>query len=245
MGGYGGNYTTYLGGVVAMNQTSQLKYLIDVTEYMAVQNAGQYNDFGAAYNRIENALKDGSVLVSAINEVRIAIEKMHWKDSQNSIMRMRAQFDEVRNNSYPLYVKSENRSQGSWLMFAQGGYTGDGGKYDPAGIVHRGEYVFDADAVRRLGGPMVLESIRRGQPGYADGGLVAPIPFIPARPVHGGDPEVKRLLRELIDLAREAEGNDKTRHTGQLRQLATQTEIMERQETIGMPPVRKENAVVL
>jgi predicted acylesterase/phospholipase RssA len=92
---------------------------------------------------------------------------------------------------------------------------------------------------------MVLESIRRGQPGYADGGLVAPIPFVPARPVQSSDPEVKRLLRELIDLAREAESNDKTRHTGQLRQLATQTEIMERQENIGMPRERKENAVVV
>ncbi len=245
MGGYGGGYSTYLGGVVAMNQTSQLKYLIDVTEYLAVQNAGQYNDFGAAYNRIENALKGGSVLVNAIDGVRLAIEQMHWKDSQNSVSTIRKSLDEVRNNSYPLYVKSENRSQGSWLMFAQGGYTGDGGKYDPAGIVHRGEYVFDADSVRRLGGPMVLESIRRGQPGYADGGLVAPIPFIPARPVHGGDPEVKRLLRQVLDKLAETESNNKVRATVELRQSSRQTEIMERQETIGMPPVRKENAVVL
>jgi lambda family phage tail tape measure protein len=26
--------------------------------------------------------------------------------------------------------------------FADGGFTGDGGKYDVAGLVHRGEYVF-------------------------------------------------------------------------------------------------------
>lgn len=35
--------------------------------------------------------------------------------------------------------------------FARGGYTGHGGKYDPAGIVHRGEYVVDAEATNRLG----------------------------------------------------------------------------------------------
>ncbi|MCX6953830.1 MAG: hypothetical protein NTV51_16905 [Verrucomicrobia bacterium] len=37
--------------------------------------------------------------------------------------------------------------------FASGGYTGDGGKYQPAGIVHRGEYVIPSEAVGRLGVP--------------------------------------------------------------------------------------------
>lgn len=40
-------------------------------------------------------------------------------------------------------------------LFASGGYTGDGGKYQPAGIVHRGEYVFPQDAVNRLGIPFL------------------------------------------------------------------------------------------
>ena len=35
--------------------------------------------------------------------------------------------------------------------FAEGGYTGDGGKYDVAGIVHAGEYVMPASAVDRIG----------------------------------------------------------------------------------------------
>lgn len=37
--------------------------------------------------------------------------------------------------------------------FMTGGYTGDGGKSDIAGIVHRGEYVVNADRVKALGGP--------------------------------------------------------------------------------------------
>lgn len=51
--------------------------------------------------------------------------------------------------------------------FARGGYTGIGGKYQPAGIVHAGEFVFDSEAVRRIG-VNNLEKIR----GYADGGYV-------------------------------------------------------------------------
>lgn len=58
------------------------------------------------------------------------------------------------------------------LGFANGGYTGDGGKHEPAGIVHRGEYVMSAEAVRKLGAGN-LEALHRGAlKGYADGGLV-------------------------------------------------------------------------
>lgn len=35
--------------------------------------------------------------------------------------------------------------------FAEGGYTGSGGKYQPAGIVHRGEFVFPQEAVNHYG----------------------------------------------------------------------------------------------
>lgn len=36
-------------------------------------------------------------------------------------------------------------------QYSSGGYTGNGGKYDPAGIVHRGEYVMTKEATARLG----------------------------------------------------------------------------------------------
>lgn len=58
------------------------------------------------------------------------------------------------------------------LGFASGGYTGAGGKYQPAGVVHRGEYVMDADTVRKAGGPAAFDALRRGIKGYAGGGYV-------------------------------------------------------------------------
>ncbi|KAB2716973.1 hypothetical protein [Brucella intermedia] len=63
--------------------------------------------------------------------------------------------------------------------FASGGYTGGGGKNVPAGVVHKGEYVFDQDAVRKAGGPAALEAIRRGLKGYSGGGAVG-VPSISA-----------------------------------------------------------------
>jgi type II secretory pathway pseudopilin PulG len=56
--------------------------------------------------------------------------------------------------------------------FAGGGYTGDGSKMQPAGIVHKGEYVFDKKATRRIG-VRRLEALRSGLKGYAAGGFVS------------------------------------------------------------------------
>lgn len=57
------------------------------------------------------------------------------------------------------------------LGLAEGGYTGNGSKHQPAGVVHKGEYVFSAAAVRALG-VRNLERAHRGARGYAEGGMV-------------------------------------------------------------------------
>lgn len=51
-------------------------------------------------------------------------------------------------------------------IFAEGGYTGAGGKYDPAGIVHKGEYVMPASVVQRVG----LSNLQAMHAGGAVGG---------------------------------------------------------------------------
>ncbi|HCA5366772.1 tape measure protein [Acinetobacter baumannii] len=45
--------------------------------------------------------------------------------------------------------------------FADGGYTGSGGKYEPAGIVHKGEVVWSQDDIRRWGGVGLVENMRK------------------------------------------------------------------------------------
>lgn len=58
--------------------------------------------------------------------------------------------------------------------FANGGYTGHGGKYEPAGVVHKGEGVLTQEEVKALGGPQGFEDLRKSiRRGYATGGLVA------------------------------------------------------------------------
>lgn len=63
--------------------------------------------------------------------------------------------------------------------FAEGGYTGPGAKYKPAGVVHAGEVVWSQDDVAAWGGPMAVDSMRRKRGGelhevlgFAGGGIV-------------------------------------------------------------------------
>ncbi len=67
---------------------------------------------------------------------------------------------------------------GAIFGFADGGYTGDGGKYEPAGVVHKGEYVMSKKATSRIGIGN-LEALHRGAlGGFADGGYVGNAPSI-------------------------------------------------------------------
>ncbi|EPM2928302.1 TPA: phage tail tape measure protein [Proteus mirabilis] len=61
---------------------------------------------------------------------------------------------------------------GNFFGFASGGYTGDGGKHDPAGVVHKGEFVFTKEATQRLGVDNLYRLMDAGKRGYASGGHV-------------------------------------------------------------------------
>lgn len=61
----------------------------------------------------------------------------------------------------------------SSIGFSSGGYTGDGGKFDIAGVVHKGEGVLSQEEISAIGGPsgfMALRSMIKN--GFADGGFV-------------------------------------------------------------------------
>lgn len=73
--------------------------------------------------------------------------------------------------------------------YSSGGYTGDGGKYQPAGVVHRGEYVITKEATSRLGIGF-LNHLNYGR-GYASGGAVGSIPSTGYKPMAGGSISVK------------------------------------------------------
>lgn len=63
--------------------------------------------------------------------------------------------------------------------YAEGGYTGAGGKYQPAGVVHAGEVVWSQSDISRAGGVGTVEALRLGFPRYAEGGIVGDIGAMP------------------------------------------------------------------
>ena len=76
-------------------------------------------------------------------------------------------------------------------QFYNGGYTGPGGKYEPAGIVHRGEVVWSQDDISAWGGVGVVESLRRGPMELPMPDL--PLPQFPAL----GQSDVTQVLQDM------------------------------------------------
>lgn len=68
------------------------------------------------------------------------------------------------------YNTANAREGFSGRRYAEGGFTGPGGKYTPAGIVHAGEYVLTKEQTSRLGVDRIEAFANNG---YAQGGLVA------------------------------------------------------------------------
>ncbi|WP_256583120.1 phage tail tape measure C-terminal domain-containing protein [Pseudomonas sp. Irchel s3b5] len=61
---------------------------------------------------------------------------------------------------------------GFGMGFSDGGYTGDGGKFEPKGVVHGGEFVVNKEVVSQPGAREFLERMNANTKGYADGGYV-------------------------------------------------------------------------
>ena len=60
------------------------------------------------------------------------------------------------------------------VTFARGGYTGDGGRYEEAGVVHRGEVVIPKPVVNAVGLDHFAQSYFGGRmPGHIGGGFAS------------------------------------------------------------------------
>jgi hypothetical protein len=112
--------------------------------------------------------------------------------------------------------KEKSQAKSEW---ADGGYTGDGGKYEPAGIVHKGEYVIPQEDVKNIGLQPLKSMIQtlkqtnantrldlnpsvqtfRGSSGYSSGGnTTSPSSSSPASiPAGGIPPEFMAIMTKI------------------------------------------------
>lgn len=100
--------------------------------------------------------------------------------AENEVKRLQGELDKIQDKTVTVTVNQV--ASGAALAaptagFASGGYTGPGGKYQPKGIVHAGEFVLRSEVVRQAGMRRMLERLNRfgadAVRGYADGGMVA------------------------------------------------------------------------
>lgn len=95
----------------------------------------------------------------------------------------------------------------SYQGYDSGGFTGVGGKHDPAGVVHKGEFVFTKEATERIGVSNLYDMMR----GYADGGLVtAPTerPVVSGSARSGGGTPVINIGDTVVHISGSSEGGD-------------------------------------
>jgi hypothetical protein len=141
--------------------TAQIKTLNDLEEQIA-------------------ELQDKSIVVNA--DISAA---------QSALATLRADLAAIKDQTVAVNVvtKSAGSAGEAEAGFARGGYTGPGGKWQPAGIVHAGEFVHRQEVVRQPGALAFLARFNREgmaalrRNGYASGGLVSSLamPSLSAR----------------------------------------------------------------
>lgn len=144
-----------------------------------------FNDIITGSKSAKNALNDFSK--SVLNEFNSLISKKLGQELMKSLFGGKT--TDASGGSSSGFFGSALSSVVKWLGtswgFADGGYTGPGGKYQPAGIVHKGEGVLNQGDMARIGGPAgfaQLVSTIRSARGYASGGVggSSSMPFAPA-----------------------------------------------------------------
>ncbi|EOI1003354.1 phage tail tape measure protein [Citrobacter amalonaticus] len=125
-----------------------------------------------AYGQVKSAATSTLDGISKNMADMLTTGKANWADFTRSTLSMLTQI--LMKQAMVGLVDSATTAMG----FAGGGFTGSGGKYEPAGVVHRGEFVFTKEATSRIG----VGNLYRMMKGYASGGLVGGGTAGPAAP---------------------------------------------------------------
>ena len=157
------------------------------TEYYQKEDALRGNWLAGAKNAWNEYARDATDMYGNVQEISSAAlngltsqmtdflttGKANFADFASSIIKMIVQMISkmVIFNALSGLMGGQTWTLGSLMKgagFASGGYTGDGAKYEPAGVVHKGEFVFTKEATQRIGARNLYRLMR----GYANGGSV-------------------------------------------------------------------------
>ncbi len=130
--------------------------------------------------------------------------KANVAQAEGAVAGLQKQLDALTDKTVTVTMKTVSADVNSAGLggFASGGWTGRGGKYQPAGIVHAEEFVTRSEVVRQPGALAFLSQFNRigmnALRGYADGGLVSrlamPAISAPAAGAGGGGRNLTLVL---------------------------------------------------
>lgn len=164
----------------------------------------------AGYNRAEVKKMVDQMLLTP-KQIKTEINTPGVDKARSDLVDLKHKMDQLPNENKKITYKVTAggaevhfSNGGKASIYADGGYTGPGGKYEPAGVVHRGEVVFDQEAVSAAGGPQKLDRYRRNLragkalPPYYDGGIVGRLIDLDTR-VPNAVPSMGKWLKATQD----------------------------------------------
>lgn len=179
--------TDYVAGGGSIDDEIYQQMEAKLKEYYATEDQLRNNWIAGAKNAWEVYGQDAMDMYGNVQDIAsealngltnqmatfLATGKANFKSFATSIIQMIIQMitKMVIFNAISGAIGGDTWTIGSLLKnvgFATGGYTGDGGKYEPAGVVHKGEFVMTKEATKRIGVGNLYKMMR----GYANGGVV-------------------------------------------------------------------------
>ncbi|MDO4657073.1 phage tail tape measure protein [Kingella sp. (in: b-proteobacteria)] len=163
----------------------------------------------AGWNWLKGVFKDNpfiaalSAPIALINTLGAKFDYLIGKIQQAKAAIQNFDMGKAANNTW-------NKAK-SAVGFSRGGYTGHGGVHDVAGVVHKGEVVFNQADVARFGGWQALERLRKtGLAGavlrranryFSDGAMPAPSAATALRaPAQGGNRQPENQVNQSITI---------------------------------------------
>lgn len=150
----------------------------DISRLTKLENQVRLDNYVATFGAIAGLFEQGTNAYKAATLAKLAadtgaaiasLEAMSEANPANAITFGGAGIAQYASGLVRIFA---NMAQATQIIssFSEGGYTGPGGKYQPAGIVHAGEVVWNQSDVAAVGGPARANAMR---PSYSDGGIVA------------------------------------------------------------------------
>lgn len=141
---------------------------------------GLYKQFSGAGNAVDGLSKSATAAASSASRVGSGFDQVA-QSAQSAAGGLSRIIQSIPGFGGLGAVLGGGYTTATGWLYDRGGYTGHGDVHQPAGVVHRGEVVWSQADVRRAGGVDVVEAMRLGRRGYANGGAVEQrvLPFVP------------------------------------------------------------------